>query len=323
MDPYNSPETLQNKVQWDIRFYFARCANENIDKFTKFTFELKTHANTGNKYIAKVYDEQTKNHQIEQENITTACMPQIPGNKLCPVETFLKYLSHLSPMCEDLWQQPKTLEESKKSNIWYKNRKIGPNPLASFMSRMSHEADLSRVYTNHSICVTGSTYLLRNQYSAKQVMSITGHKSLNSLSIYQKVSTDEKLAMGYAMSVYIQSDKLQNPMQKTVLNEAPINVLAVQQNPDENQQIQENPPQPMNQLQVYESEDPFQDAEIPDFDLGVIMDTIEKETSLSQMHMTGMTTSIMQQHQITKQSPSVPIFNNCKIGNITININKN
>ena len=42
-------------------------------------------------------------------------------------------------------------------------------------------------------------------------MSVTGHKSLNSLAIYQKVSTDEKLSMAYAMSCYLQYEKNQQP----------------------------------------------------------------------------------------------------------------
>ena len=35
MDPDRSPQRPQNKVQWDLRFYFTRQANENIDKFWK------------------------------------------------------------------------------------------------------------------------------------------------------------------------------------------------------------------------------------------------------------------------------------------------
>ena len=38
-------------------------------------------------------------------------------------------------------------------------------------------------------------------------MSVIGHKLLNSLSIYQKVSTDKKLPMVYAMSHYLQNEK--------------------------------------------------------------------------------------------------------------------
>ena len=102
MDPDHSPESLQNKVQWDLRFYFTRRANENIDKFQKSTFQLKTHADTGLKCIVKAYDGQTKNHQIQHEDISTACMPEIPSNRLCPVKNFMTYLTNLSPLMEDL-----------------------------------------------------------------------------------------------------------------------------------------------------------------------------------------------------------------------------
>ena len=80
----------------------------------------------------------------------------------------------------------------------------------------------------------------------------------------------------------------------------------------------------------YESEDPFSDVDIPDFDLGQIMDTIEKENSISTTQMCSVqegstTTNMIQQRQFyhRKKNPQIPIFNNCKIGNINITINKN
>ena len=60
LDPTGTPETLQNKVQMDIRFFFCRRANENIDAFTKDTFQIETDPDTGLKYVVKVIDETTK-----------------------------------------------------------------------------------------------------------------------------------------------------------------------------------------------------------------------------------------------------------------------
>ena len=171
-------------------------------------------------------------------------------------------------------------------------------------------------------------------------MSITGHKSVNSLSIYQKVSTDEKLAMAYSMSYYIQSDKPGLPSQNNVQliqnnaiasTSAPHNPNTVQvrmatqkKNPENSTPLQEVP-DPGNLIVPYESEDPLMDDEIPDFDLNAIMETIEKENntlSLSQnansTSVTTTTTSITQQRQVVKRSPKLPMFNNCKIGNIHI-----
>ena len=116
---------------------------------------------------------------------------------------------HANPDCEYLWQKVRKVADIQNSNpnIWYCNAKIGPNPLASFMSCLSHAADLSRVYTNHSIRVTGTTFLSRNNFSAKQIMSVTGHHSINSLAIYQKVSENEKLCMGMSINYFINSDR--------------------------------------------------------------------------------------------------------------------
>ena len=47
--------------------------------------------------------------------------------------------------------------------------------------------------------VTGATNLTRCGFSARQIMAITGHKSIESLAIYQKVQEDEKLKMGISL----------------------------------------------------------------------------------------------------------------------------
>ena len=326
LDPDGDPTTLQNKVQWDLRFYFARRANENIDKFTKGTFAVKLHEDSGLRYVVKCYDEQTKNHQLDLTDVQTACMVEIPETKLCPVNSFVKYKSHLSPLLDDLWQQPKN-KNWQESEVWYKNTRMGSNPLSTFMSRLSHDVDLSQSYTNHSIRVTGTTYLTRRDFTPKQIMSITGHKSLNSLSIYQKVSTDEKLSMAYAMSCYLHSDKnvqLQiGPKQHETDQTLPAipkendGQIALPVHAHNNQPARCTPsstvPTPgenlPNSLVTYESEDPFCDAEIPDFDLGQIMETIERENRISMTQKenddgTTTTTNITQQHQFyQKKSP--------------------
>ena len=134
MDPDATPQTLQNKVQWDLRFYFARRANDNMDKFTKGTFQLKRHAESGLRYSEKTHDDQMKNHQMDLSEGQTACMVEVPDNKMCPVRSYLKYLSHLSPLMTDLWQKAKE-KNWQDSDVWYFNRKIGSNPLSGFMAK--------------------------------------------------------------------------------------------------------------------------------------------------------------------------------------------
>ena len=77
----------------------------------------------------------------------------------------------------------------------------------------------------------------------------------------------------------------------------------------------------------YESEDPFKDVEIPDFDLSQMLDTIEKENTMALATTSqggGYTsTTTIAQRSIQRSSPKMPIFQGCKIGNINITFQKN
>ena len=78
LDPERNVRTLQAKVMWAIRFYFAQCGGENIDSMNKKTFKLSTHPETGIKFIQKVVDEETKNHKEIYGQIVTGFMPEMP-----------------------------------------------------------------------------------------------------------------------------------------------------------------------------------------------------------------------------------------------------
>ena len=316
LDPKVSPQTLQDKVQFDIRFYFIHRANENIDKFTKETFTLCIDANTGLKYIKKQIDEQTKNHQ-DDTTFVNGIMPEDPNSDLCPVKNFMFYKSKVHPRCDFLRQQVKEEHDFTDLDIWYKPLKIGENPLAAFMSCISHAADLSRVYTNHSICVTGTTFLGRSNFSDKQIMSVTGHRSINSLSVYKKVSDQEKIQMGQAISAYLQSDA---PQQGQILHVPTIAIGAPPQvKAIENQQNTKEKENTNREVVQYEPEGPLLAADFNedlDFDVGSILNEIENNNI--QYTQRESSTSMTVQKQTIRRSPNVPIFQNCKIGSIGI-----
>ena len=324
MNPDVSPQMLQDKVQFDIRFYFVRCANENVDKFTKKTFILELDPNTGIRYIRKNIDELTKNHQELDSEMVNAAMPEQPNSDRCPVKNFMTYLSKLHPRCDFLWQHSKKVEDIKDSDVWYRPSKIGPNPLSTFMSRISHEADLSKVYTNHSIRSTATTFLGRANFSPKQIMSVTGHRSLNSLAVYQKVSQNEKIAMGIAMNLYLQSDH-----QPAIQNASALRPIALKQNPPP-AALGAPPPVKMSEknkeIVAYEPEDPLLQEDFNqelDFDVQAVLNDIEKENvSMTQVQTTNATSMTLQR----QKSPNIPIFSGCKIENINnlhIHIHKN
>ena len=66
---------------------------------------------------------------------------------------------------------------------------------------------LSRKYTNHCIRATEATLLSQASFSPAQIMLVTGHKSVSSLSVYQQVSTTEKLAMVTSLAPHMLPQK--------------------------------------------------------------------------------------------------------------------
>lgn len=122
-------------------------------------------------------------------------------HKYCPIRSYEIYIGHLHPEIDALWQQPlKKKPADPDQIIWYKKERLGHNPLDSFMGKLSKKVGLSQHYTNHCIRVTGATNLYRKHYTPKQIMSVTGHKSIESLAIYQCVKEDEKLMMGMSLT---------------------------------------------------------------------------------------------------------------------------
>ena len=171
-------------MQFDIRYYFCRRGGENIYDMKKNTFELDFDTDTRIAFVKKVTDEIQKNHQEGNSEIITGFMPQIidpaTGNphKMCPVLSFELYINRLHPDNEFLWQRSLKKKPDNIMAPWYSNERVGHNPLDNFMSTLGKNAKLSQHYTNHCIQVTGVTNLSRQNFTDKQIMSVTGHKSI-------------------------------------------------------------------------------------------------------------------------------------------------
>lgn len=204
LDPDAGPQQLQNKVQLDIRYYFCRRGGENVHAFKKDTFELVFDTDTRITYVKKAVDELTKNHRENDNNKITGFMPQLLDtdgrpHRLCPVRCFENYIFHLNPKIDNLWQQPG--KGYPNAETWFRAIPLGHNPLDTFMGKLSDRCELSDHYNNHCIRVTGVSNLMRSgRYTPKQVMAVSGHKSIHSLAIYQRVRDDEKMMMGMSLT---------------------------------------------------------------------------------------------------------------------------
>ena len=314
MDPDGDRISLQNKVQFDIRFYFARRGRENMHTMQKSMFKVFFNQTTGHEYVAKVEDEATKNHRETDKPIETNFMPENKDDKMCPVRSFKMYMAHLHDENNYLWQTPNYKPKDPNSPVWYTKQHLGKNILGSFMSQLSKDAALSKIYTNHCIRVTGTSILSRCRYHDKEVMSITGNKSVQSLTVYQRVQDKKKMEMAKVLSSSMNKNdeallqELENAhTPKAIPTTSNINPLAIEPPSDK---IATVPQQ--NSTQVIPYEATF-DEDIDDTDWLKLLCEVE-ENNPSVLPMPTVSNTLVQRNS--------PLFSNCKIGNINITINK-
>ena len=189
-----TPVGLYNKVHFDVRYYFSRRGGENMDTLTKDSFIVGVNAKTGRVCVKKV-DELTKNHREDDTTPAYGGLMVATPTDDCPVKSFLKYRSKLHPEQGRFWCYPKDTFHPD-DECWYTKKPVGANTLANFLQNLSEKVGLSRRYTNHSCRVLSATLLHEDGgFSPVAIQSITGHRSLSSLAIYQKTSDEQKIEM--------------------------------------------------------------------------------------------------------------------------------
>ena len=201
----DSPTTLQNKVFFEIMFFFCRRGRQNLRELKRDDFAIKTNPQ-GLQCVVKKTDELTKNHRVNDAQAEEGGMMVANDSPYCPVHSFEKYLNHLNPLNEFLFQRPKRCCPSD-GTIWYDNMVVGENTLGKKMKLLSNEAKLSVEYTNHSIRATTITILDRNGYEARHIMSVSGHRSESSLKSYTKTADLTKCKMAGCLSSAIDSSE--------------------------------------------------------------------------------------------------------------------
>ena len=194
-----TPQTLQNKVFFDIMTHFGRRGMEGLRSLKTTSFKFVTDSD-GHRYVAMAYNEADKTHHgvDSKEKHKAARMYKTTGES-CLVRAFEKYLSKLNPENDALFQ--KTLVKYHKDGpVWYSKIPVAVNQLYDFMPRLSAEADLSRRYTNHCIRAMVASTLCDAGVSNMGIMSVTGHRNVQSLNPYIKPSDSERRTISGTLS---------------------------------------------------------------------------------------------------------------------------
>ena len=136
--------------------------------------------------MTKSGDELTKNRREDDEGFEGGMMFEKPGPQ-CTVGSLELYIKHLNPKNESFFQRSKKGSKIGVDSICFDNMVVSEK-----MKCMSKEAELSKIYTNHSIRATAVTILDKCGYEARHIMAISGHKSESSIRSYCKTDTSTK-----------------------------------------------------------------------------------------------------------------------------------
>ena len=193
-----TPKTLLNKVFFEVVLCFCRRGRQNLRELKKTDFVVKTN-DSGVKYVTKISDELTKNHRVDDKPEEGGSMYET-GGPYCPVASFEQYLGHLNPKNEFLFQRPK--KEKPQDQVWYDNMVVGERKLGNKMKEISTDANLSEVYTNHSIRATSITILDKAGFEARHIMTVSGHRNESSIRSYSKTDEGTKKEMSEKLTAF-------------------------------------------------------------------------------------------------------------------------
>ena len=199
----NTPKGLQRKVFFEVMLYFCRRGQENLRELKKECFVIKKDRN-GREYAEKILDELTKNRR-ESDEAQNGGIILATGKKNCPVKSLKLYLEKLNPKCDAFFQRPR--KEPSSAGSWYDNQVVGKNSLKQMMKIISQEANLSIVYTNHSIRATSVRILDQAGLEACDIMIVTGHRSKKSIQHYSRAGFNKKRLMSDTITNYCSTEK--------------------------------------------------------------------------------------------------------------------
>ncbi len=159
----------------------------------------------------------------------TNILLMLSGSDGCPVTSFEKYIAHLNPNREDLWQRPR---RHMIGPVWYDDSAVGKDTLGNFVKEISRLAECSKEYTNHNLRATCITKLDDAGVEARHITTVSGHKR------------EETIRKNYSTRTH---PKKKREMSNILANSLAVNAendqLAIQVAPEPNTaQVQSAPP---------------------------------------------------------------------------------
>ena len=116
----------------------------------------------------------------------------------CLVQLYKKYLEH-RPQTTNTALYLRPLKKPKDS-IWFSKLSIGHNTLSNTVARVCKAGGINGYKTNHSLRVTTATRLFQRGVDEQLIMSRTGHRSIEGVRTYKRVSEEQTKGLSYVLN---------------------------------------------------------------------------------------------------------------------------
>ena len=137
----------------------------------------------------------------------------------CPVKAYEAYIARLHPEENALFTKASMRSGIAKAKVWYTQKKLGKNTVGNLMKKISKEANLSQIYTNHCLRASTATILARAGLQNNEIAQVTGHKNVASLDHYINAPTIQKKAE-YSSILHNKCGHEENPLKSAALESA-------------------------------------------------------------------------------------------------------
>jgi hypothetical protein len=195
-----NPQALLDTVLFLCGIHFALRSGEEHRSLQLAQFELVI-PKEGCAHL--IYTENySKNNQggLQHRKVKPKCVTCFANEKnpeRCLVRLYQVYLSHRPADVKPFYLTPL---RKQKGEIWYSKVPVGHNTLSQTVGRLCKQAGIVGFKTNHSLRVTSATRLFQSGVDEQLIMSHTGHRSVDGVRFYKRISEEQKKTVSGILS---------------------------------------------------------------------------------------------------------------------------
>ena len=187
---HDGPVPLTEYVWFVLTYHFCLRGSESQAQLRVEDLQERT-SDSGEAYytLATAYKTKTDQGGLTSSNSVSDGLVQDP----LLVAAVKKLLSKID--CKQttrLFQMAKKHWEKDRDGLWFTGQPLGKNTIVHFMRDISKKANLSKVYTNHCVRATCISRLAEGGVSDHVIMATSGHRSVQSLASYHRLSEEMK-----------------------------------------------------------------------------------------------------------------------------------